>query len=117
MQRPEHAEANDMRLQRLRAAEIDVQCALAFSRTALRVLAMVSAEAAAAVEECLTSELTAVEMEGSWGAKTTGAILREMREQIRENGREIERVRALEDRLIREAMTVSCGASGAAKRG
>jgi hypothetical protein len=109
MQRPEHAEANDVRLQRLRAAEIDVQCALAFSRTALRVLAMVSTEAAAAVEECLTRELTTVEMGGAWRARTTSAIIQEMREQIRESGREIERAHELESRLIREAMALPRG--------
>lgn len=107
MQRPEHAETNNLPLQRLRAAEIDVQCALAFSRTALRVLAMVSTEAAAAIEEGLTSELASFETDGGWEARTTSAILREMREQIRQSGREIERARELEERLVREAMALS----------
>jgi hypothetical protein len=113
MQRPEHAEANDLGMQRLRAAEIDVQCALAFGRTALRVLAMVSAEAAAAVEDCLSREMSVLEMDGGWGARTTSAILQEMREQIRERGREIARVQELEARLIREAMAAPCSAGKA----
>jgi hypothetical protein len=94
-------------LQRLLAVEIDVQCALALSRSALRAVASLSAEAEAAVETCLDEEMQLAEMEDSTSARIIVGMIQEMRDQLRRSREEIERTRELEDILIRAAMTLS----------
>lgn len=98
-------------LQRLLAVEIDVQCALALSRSALRAVASLSAVAEAAVEECLGEEMQLAEAEDSTSARVIVGMIQEMRDQLRRSRLEIERTQALEDLLIREAMSLPSDAA------
>ena len=95
--------ADDAGLQRLLAVEIDVQCALALSRSALRALASLSVAAGEAIEACLGEEQQLAGLQESKSAHLIAGVIQDLRDQLRRSAEEIERIRGLEDLLIREA--------------
>ena len=88
------------------SVNIDLQCALAFGRTALRALASISDAAAAEVDRCIAEELAIVNLEGQRGAPAIEAILQETRMRLAARREELDRTRTLEGQIIRAAMKI-----------
>jgi len=74
--------SNDLRV-RLDAIDIDVSCALRFSRATVFALAAMSREAREALDRCLGEEAAIVRIEDLEGSAAVAAILNEARHQIR----------------------------------
>ncbi len=90
------------------AVDIDLQCALAFSRSALKALVTLSEEASLMVDQCLADEIAATRLEDHAGSTAIEAILEDMRAVLKRSRDEHVRARELEDRLI-EAMNALNG--------
>ena len=73
---------DDLRL-RLDALDIDVSCALSFSRATLCALAAISPEAREAIDRCLGDEAAIVRVEDLNGSAAVAAALNDARHQIR----------------------------------
>ena len=86
------------------SVNIDLQCALAFGRTALRALVALSETAGAEVDRCIAEELAIVSLEAQRGAPAIEAILMETRELLKGRRQELERTRTLEDHIVQAAM-------------
>ena len=80
--------------------DIDLQCALAFGRSALKALVTLTEEASEVVDQCLSDEVVAIRLEDHPGSSAIEAILEDMRAVLRLNREEHLRARELEDRLI-----------------
>jgi hypothetical protein len=73
----------DARCARQVAVDIDLRCALAFSRTAVRALAALSEDASALVDEQLAQELSQVTLERADSMEAVSALLEEMRSDLK----------------------------------
>ena len=89
------------------AVDIDLRCALAFSRSALRAMAALSEEAGAVVDECLAEELRDLTPEYDAHAQVVGAILEEFRTLLTGRAADLKRKRLVEDQLVGAAMAVA----------
>lgn len=67
---------------RLHALEIDMSCALRFSRIAMQALASVSDEAREAIDRGLAEEVAMTRIEDQTGSAAVAAILNEARRHI-----------------------------------
>jgi hypothetical protein len=68
---------------RLDALDIDVSCALSFSRATLCALAAMSREASETIDRCLGDEAAIIRIEDLDGSAAVAAALNEARQQIR----------------------------------
>ena len=75
------------------ALDIDVRCALAFGRAALRALTAVSREAHSALDRCLAEELPSTELHVDHGSAAVRTILEELRLELRAQRDEADRKR------------------------
>ena len=64
------------------ALDIDVRCALAFGRAALRALAVISPETYAELDNCLKEEAAAAELQATASASAVCSILEQMRVEL-----------------------------------
>ncbi len=87
------------------AVDIDLQCALAFARAALRTLVVMSDDMAMTVDRCLAEEQASVRLTGQ-EADLSGMILQDVRTVLRLHRDGAERTRALEQRIIAAATAV-----------
>lgn len=78
---PANAPLDDIH-DRLNALDIDVSCALRFSRVALQVLAAVSDEARQSIDRSLTEEIAMTHIEEMDGSAAVAAVLSEARHHI-----------------------------------
>lgn len=78
---PADAPLNEIR-DRLHALDIDVSCALRFSRVALQVLATVSDEARQAIDRSLAEEIAMTRIEEMNDSAAVAAVLNEARHHI-----------------------------------
>lgn len=78
---PANAPLDDVH-DRLHALDIDLSCALRFSRVALQVLAAVSDEARQAIDRSLAEEIAMTHIEEMDGSAAVAAILSEARHHI-----------------------------------
>ena len=85
------------------AVDIDLHCALAFGRTALKALVVLSNDACLAVDRCLSEEIAAISLEGHQASPAIESMLEDMRDILRAAREDFLKSRALEDRLV-EAM-------------
>ena len=81
VQMPANAPLDDVR-DRLNALDIDVSCALRFSRVALQVLATVSDEARQSIDRGLTEEIAMTHIEEMDSSAAVAAVLNEARHHI-----------------------------------
>ncbi len=87
------------------AVDIDLHCALAFGRAALRALAVLSDEAAMTVDDCMAEEQGAIGL-SSLETDLAGMTIQDMRTTLRSHRDEAERTRVLVHRLIFAANAV-----------
>jgi hypothetical protein len=108
---------DDLRL-RLDALEIDVSCALSFSRATLSALAAISADAREAIDRCLADEAAIVRIEDLDGSAAVAATLTEARQQIRSVRDDLSAIatRDLERALVESAADLRRNDSAAASR-
>ena len=78
---PATAPLNDVH-DRLHALDIDLSCALRFSRVALQVLATLSDEARQAIDRGLAEEIAMTAIEEMDGSAAVAAVLNEARHHI-----------------------------------
>ncbi len=88
---------------RVDAVDIDLQCALAFGRTALKALVVLSSDACLTVDRCLSEEIAAISLEGHPSSPAVESILEDTRNILRAAREDFLKSQALEARLI-EAM-------------
>jgi hypothetical protein len=74
--------SDDLRA-RLDALDVDVSCALRFSRATLYALAAMSREAREAIDQCLGEEAAIVRLDDIEGGAAVAASLNEVRHHIR----------------------------------
>lgn len=79
---PANAPLDDDIRDRLRALDIDLSCALRFSRVALQVLATVSDEARQAIDRSLAEEIAMTHIEDMDSSAAVAAVLNEARHHI-----------------------------------
>ncbi len=82
------APLNDDIRDRLHALDIDVSCALRFSRIALQALASLSAETRQAIDRCLAEEIGMTRIEEMAGSAAVAAVLNEARHHIATTSRD-----------------------------
>jgi hypothetical protein len=83
------------------ALEVDLRCALAFGRSALRALTLMSDEAGGQIDVALDEEIATICMDSPPGEEAMLIILAEMREHLRDW--RAERERMIEARLVEAA--------------
>ncbi len=93
------------------ATDIDLRCALAFSRSAMRTLAVLSKSAHAELDRCLGEEIDAVAFDDGPGRSAVEAIIEEARASLAERRHEVERIRRLEEALTEEARRLGTASS------
>ncbi len=86
------------------AVDIDLQCALALARTALKALVLISDDASMAVDRCIGEELNLLTMDPLRQPDLTACLLLEMRALLRRRRHEFERARLLEEQIGADAM-------------
>ncbi len=96
---------------RAAAVDIDLQCALAFGRSALKTLVVLSEEACRIADGCLAEEAAAVKLEDHSDSPVIESMIEEMRAVLRQTREDHLRARELEDRLI-AAMNALNGTDG-----
>lgn len=87
------------------AVDMDLQCALALSRAALRALILVSDDASKTVDQCIGEELDLARMDARRGSELTACLLQEMRALLSQRRHERERARFLEEQIVVHAMS------------
>jgi len=94
--------SDDLRA-RLDALDVDVSCALRFSRATLYALAAMSTEAREAIDRCLSEEAAIVRIDDLEASAAIAASLNEARHHIANAGDAGEAVRDLERMLVESA--------------
>ena len=89
---------------RAEAVDIDLQCALALGRSALKALVLISNEASTAVDRCIGEELNLLRMDPLLGSDLTARLVQEMRALLLRRRQELERARFLEEQIGAHAM-------------
>ncbi len=87
------------------AVDIDLQCALAMGRAALRALVLVSDDASKTVDQCIGEELDLARMDPAPGSELTACLLQEMRALLRQRRHELERAGFLREQIVVHALS------------
>ncbi|MES2032768.1 MAG: hypothetical protein V4466_01205 [Pseudomonadota bacterium] len=88
---------------RLDALDVDVSCALRFSRATLYALAAMSSEARSAIDRCLSEESAIVRIDDLQASAAIAATLNEARQHIAAGEGAAAAVRDLERMLVESA--------------
>lgn len=103
MQTPAAAPLSDDLRARLDALDVDVSCALRFSRATLYALAAMSKDARSAIDRCLSEEAAIVRVDDLKASDAIAATLNEARLQIAATDDVTHAVRDLERLLVESA--------------
>ena len=91
------------------AADIDLRCALAFSRSTMKTLAVLSPSAHDELDRFLVEEIEAVVIEEAPGGTVVEAILEQTRTYLAARREEADRIRRLDEALGAEARRLAIG--------